>query len=84
MRKEIKAPPKEIFRQQPNLRNLLVRSTLRNDGESVTHKGCFKLHDRNCVTCDVLEETKVFKSQTAGVTYKIFNSVTCTSTSVIY
>ena len=84
MNKEIATPPKVIFRQPPNLRKLLVCSTLKNEVESHTHKGSFKLHERNCVTCYVLKETKVFKSETTGVTYKIFNSVTCTSTSVIY
>ncbi|KAJ8031999.1 hypothetical protein HOLleu_25394 [Holothuria leucospilota] len=84
MRKEIKAPSKVVFRQPPNLRKLLVHSTLKTDVEPQTHKGCFKSHERNCVTCNVLKETRVFKSQIAGVTYKIFNSVTCTSTSVIY
>lgn len=61
-----------------------MHSTLKADVEPQTHKGCFKSHERNCVTCNVLKETRVFKSQTTGVTYKICNSVTCTSTSVIY
>ncbi|KAJ8044738.1 hypothetical protein HOLleu_07572 [Holothuria leucospilota] len=39
MRKEIKAPPKVVFRTPPNLRKLLVHSTLKADVEPPNAKG---------------------------------------------
>lgn len=47
-------------------------------------KGCHKTHGNNCVTCNVLTETKYFSSFSTKLVYEIHQSLTCTSPYVIY
>lgn len=82
MRNVLPSPPKIIFRQPPNLKQLLVQARLNRPKDQP--KGCFKTHFRNCVTCAVLKETSTFVSYSTKEKFTIFMSITCTTKSVIY
>ena len=74
-------PPAVIYRQPPNLRSLLVKDKIQHDTVS---KGCFKTHDKCCVTCAVLRDTKTFQSFYTGQKFFVQGDLTCSTTGVIY
>lgn len=74
-------PPRVIYRQPPNLKSFLVKAKIPKPQAQV--KGCFKTHDKNCVTCAVLYETKTFISRQGG-NFQIRGDITCTTKGVIY
>ena len=82
MRNVLPCPPKVIFRQPPNLKKLLVRASLNKPKDKPN--GSYKTHTRNCVTCAVLKETTTFASYSTKEKFTIYNSITCTTKSVIY
>lgn len=75
-------PPRVIYRQPPNLKSLLVRAKVPRPTEAGV--GTFRLHQRNCVTCQVLKVSNSFTSFSSGRTFKILGSYTCTTVGVVY
>ena len=74
-------PPPVIYRQPPNLKSLLVRAKVRDFTEN---RGCFKTHDKRCVTCSVLRETSTVQSFNTGQNFQVRGDLTCTTKGVIY
>ena len=87
-------PPSVVFRQAPNLKQILVKSALRElpfldcsdrDGDV---PGCYKHNHpnrgRRCETCPRLNESKRFTSTFTKRTYKIWHRFTCKSKFVVY
>ena len=77
------SPPKVIYRQPKNLKSHLVRARLQENARN-DHRGCYKTHSKNCVTCNVLQETNRVSSNATGERFTIFSSITCTSIGVVY
>ncbi|KAJ8020195.1 hypothetical protein HOLleu_39720 [Holothuria leucospilota] len=78
-------PPKVIFRQPKNLQSLIVRAKVSSRSTPVVHRGTFKTHARNCVTCSALRETTHVVSHTTGERFHLnTTSTTCTTKEVIY
>ena len=92
MKKIYQKPPSVTFRQARNLKQILVRNRLRElpypDSSDVPAPGC-KRHDhgnrgRACMLCPRLHESKEFKSNFTGLTYRIRHHLTCKSSYVVY
>ena len=92
MKKIYQKPPSITFRQARNLKQVLVRNRLRElpypDSSDVPGPGC-KRHDhgnrgRACMLCPRLHESKEFKSNFTGLTYRIRHHLTCKSSYVVY
>ena len=81
MSKIFVTPPKVIYRQPPNLKDLLVRARLPRNTPLIW--GIYRLHDRNCVTCEAMSVTDSFKSIYTGQVFKILGTFNCTSIGVI-
>lgn len=77
------SPPQVIYRQPGNLQSHLVTAKLVENVRSV-HKGCYKTHFKNCVTCNVLQETDKGYRNATGERFTIFSNITCTSIGVVY
>ena len=88
-------PPSVVYRQPANLRQILVKSVLRelpfrdcSDREERDTPGCYRhIHPargRKCETCPRLNESKTFTSTFSGRTYKIWNRFTCKSAFIVY
>ena len=87
-------PPSVVFRQAPNLKQILVKSVLRElpfaDGSDREQErpGCFKhnhpARGRRCETCPRLNESQRFTSTFTSRTYKIWSKFTCKSKFVVY
>ena len=87
-------PPSITFRQAPNLKQRLVKSTLKAlpfqnlEDMRVQEPGCYKFdhprRGRPCVTCPRIKESKTFNSTYTKQTYKMRHRLTCKSSFVIY
>ena len=87
-------PPSVVYRQAPNLKQILVKSVLRelpysdcSDREQ-ERPGCFKhnhpARGRRCETCPRLNESGRFTSTFTNRTYKMWSKFTCKSKFVVY
>ena len=86
--------PTIAFRQAPNLRQRLVKSTLKVlpfenlEDVEILEAGCYKFQHprmgRPCVTCPRIFESKTFSSSYTKQSYKIRHHLTCKTSYVIY
>ena len=94
MKKIFPRPPSVVFRQPPNLRKHLVRSSFKElpfpngeDGED-RPQGCYKHQHggrgRRCMLCPRLREGREFSSSYTGLAYKMKHHLTCKSRYVVY
>ena len=94
MRKVYPNQPSVSYRQTRNLKQILVRSRLKQlphqDCSDLDDKpaGCYK-HDhggrgRKCALCPRMKEGNRFKSNFTGLSYKIRHNFTCKSKYVVY
>ena len=75
-------PPMIAFKQPDSLKNLLVRTDI---SKSHNARGeCGPCGDKRCKCCRQMQRSSTFNSKTTGKTYKIFCSVNCKSSNVIY
>ena len=80
------------YRQAKNLKQILVRSSLRelpyDDHSDQAAPGCFKHQHggrgRQCLLCHRLREGDKFKSSYTGLSYKIRHTLTCKSKYCVY
>ena len=78
--------PRIVYKRPPNLRNLLVRSHLRQDGP--THflsnipDGNYKCG--RCAQCSFTYKCHTFNHPTTGKRYKIRGVISCTTPNIIY
>ena len=85
-------PPSVSFRQGRNLKQILVRSTLRqlpySDASDQPIPGCYRHQHggrgRSCMLCPRLKEGKHFKSNFTGLNYQIRHTLTCKSRYCVY
>ena len=85
-------PPSVSYRQAKNLKQILVRSSLRelpyDDHSDQAPPGCFKHQHggrgRQCLLCHRLREGDKFKSSYTGLSYKIRHTLTCKSKYCVY
>ena len=85
-------PPSVSFRQSRNLKQILVRSSLKelpfNNVDDQSPPGCYKHQHggrgRSCMLCPRLKEGKDFKSNFTGLCYKIRHNLTCKSKYCVY
>ena len=94
MKKVRPNPPSITFRQAPNLKQRLVKSTLKalpfqNLQDVVQEEpGCYKFEHpkkgRPCVTCPGIKESQTFTSTHTKQSYKMRHRLTCRSSYVIY
>ena len=89
------SPPAVTYRQPRNLKQILVRSSLRElpyrsteDLEDLPPPGCFKHNHgrrgRKCELCQRLLQGDKFSSQFTGFTYRIRRHLTCKSRYIVY
>lgn len=83
----LEKPPTIVYRQPPNLRNLLVRPKL-PDPSTVTNEkpppGSFPCQEKKCKTCQINPPSETFTSSSTGKEYKIIGHHTCNSENLIY
>ena len=92
MAKVFPAPPSVSYRQARNLKQILVRSTLKelpfNDVSDQSIPGYYKHKNggrgRNCMLCPRLKEGRDFRSNFTGLCYRLGYSMTCKSTYCVY
>ena len=92
MAKVFPSPPSVSYRQARNLKQILVRSSLKelpfNDVGDQPTPGCYKHQHggrgRSCRLCPRLKEGKDFKSNFTGLNYKIRHTLTCKSKYCVY
>ena len=92
MEKAFPTAPTVSYRQARNLKQILVRSSLRelpyDDLDDQAPAGCYKhLHGgrgRQCMLCPKLAEGNRFKSNYTGLSYKIKHNLTCKSKYCVY
>ena len=89
------SPPSVTYRQPRNLKQILIRSSLRElpysnteDLDDLPQPGCYK-HNHNrrgrkCELCPRLLEGEKFTSNFTGITYKIRRHFTCKSRYIVY
>ena len=94
MKKIFTRPPSVVFRQPPNLKKHLVRSSFKElpfrNEEDVEDRpqGCYKHQHggrgRRCLLYNTLNESKHFKSNFTGLQYKMRHHLTCKSSYCVY
>jgi hypothetical protein len=85
-------PPSVSYRQARNLKQILVRSSLKElpfrDASDQTVPGCYKHQHwgrgNGCLLCLKLKEGKEFKSNYTGLTYRMRHTLTCKSKYYVY
>lgn len=75
-------PPIVVFRQPPNLRSLLVSAEVCTNNRG--GKGCFKIHSKRCVICNLLRETNFVKSHSTGEKFRINDVINSSTVRAIY
>ena len=84
-REVVPAPPVIAFRRCKNLKDILVRARLRNQGQGGTHtKGCSGCGKACFQVCNVMSNCDRFKSKVTGKEYKVNYSFNCESSNVVY
>ena len=80
------APPHIVYKRPPNLRNLLVRSHLRQDTPahflSDIPDGNYKCG--RCAQCNFTSKCHTFSHPTTGKSFKIKGIISCTTNNVVY
>ena len=92
MKKIYDRPPSVTFRQARNLKQVLVRSRLRelpfSNCSDVPEPGCYKFNHgnrgRGCLLCPKLNVSNRFKSSFTGLSYNIRHHFHCKSSYVVY
>ena len=92
MAKVFPTPPSVSYRQPRNLKQILVRSSLKelpySDTSDQSPPGCYRHQHggrgRQCQLCPKLKEGKTFKSNYTGLTYHIRHNLTCKSKYCVY
>ena len=94
MKRIYPCPPSVSYRQARNLKQILVRSRLRQlphqDCSDLENKppGCYRHshggRGRSCLLCPRLKEGVNFTSSFTGLAYKIRHNLTCKSKYVVY
>ncbi|XP_073406721.1 uncharacterized protein [Dendrobates tinctorius] len=73
-------PPLLCFRQPPNLRSIIVRSSL----SSPTAAGTFPCNQKKCKTCPFIMTTDKIKIPNSHQDYTIPGTFTCITSNVVY
>ena len=92
MSKVFPNPPSVSYRQARNLKQILVRSSLKElpyrDASDQPNPGCYRHQHggrgRACLLCPKLKEGNNFKSNYTGLGYKIRHTLTCKSKYCVY
>lgn len=80
-------PPRVIFKNPPNLKNLIVQTDVSkkfNIGQPSPTSGCQPCKKPRCGTCSILESAKEFKSTATNKNYPIKGHIDCNTKNVIY
>ena len=79
-----KCTPLVAFRRINNLSDILVRSKLRSDRQTMLPPGSFRC-GKNCMTCNYITDGRTnFTFSAAGETRPITNHIDCSSKNLIY
>ena len=82
MREIFPEAPIIAYRRPKNLKDHLVRA--RVDSNRSNNTGVVKCKARRCELCKLMPETDTFRSSRTGISYKIFQKMSCNSKNVIY
>ena len=78
-------PPLIAFRRYKNLKDMLVRARLSNEGNGGTdEKGCSRCGKSRCQVCNVMNNCEHFHSNIDSRKYRINYSFNCDSSNVVY
>ena len=78
-------PPLIAFRRCKNLKDMLVRARLSNEGNGGTDKkGCSRCGKSRCQVCNVMSNSEHFHSNIDSREYRINYSFNCDSSNVVY
>ena len=78
-------PPLIAFRRCKNLKDILVRARLSNEGNGGTDKkGCSRCGKSRCQVCNVMSNSEHFHSNVDSREYRINYSFNCDSSNVVY
>lgn len=80
-------PPSVIFKQPPNLKNILVHPKLPDPSVVPPEKlpsGSYPCNEKKCKTCGIHIPTKTFSSTSHKKQYNIKDHITCNSENLIY
>ena len=78
-------PPLIAFRRCKNLKDILVRARLSNEGNGGTDKkGCSRCGKSRCQVCNVMSNSEHFHSNIDSREYRINYSSNCDSSNVVY
>ena len=78
-------PPLIAFRRCKNLKDILVRARLNNEGNGGTgKKGCSRCGKSRCQVCNVMSNSEHFHSNIDSREYRINYSFNCDSSNVVY
>ena len=84
-RKVFPEPPLIAFRRCKNLKVILVRARLSNEGKGGTDKkGCCHCGKSRCQVCNVMSNSEHFHSNIDSREYRINYSFNCDSSDVVY
>ena len=84
-RKVFPEPPLIAFRRCKNLKDILVRARLSNEGNGGNDKkGCSRCGKSRCQVCNVMSNSEHFHSNIDSREYRINNSFNCDSSNVVY
>lgn len=82
MREIFPVAPLVAYRRPKNLKDHLVRA--RVDSNRTDTPGVTRCSNKRCELCKSMPQTNTFKSSRTGISYKIFQKMTCNSKNVIY
>ena len=78
-------PPLIAFRRCKNLKDILVRARLSNEGNGGTDKkGCPRCGKSRCQVCNIMSNSEHFHSNIDSREYRINYSFNCDSSNVVY
>ena len=84
-RKVFPEPPLIAFRRCKNLKDILVRARLSNEGNGGNDKkGCSRCGKSRCQVCNVMSNSEHFHSNIDSREYRINYSFNCDSSNVVY
>ena len=84
-RKVFPEPPLIAFRRCKNLKDILVRARLSNEGNGGTDKkGCSRCSKSRCQVCNVMSNSEYFHSTIDSRQYRINYSLNWDSSNVVY
>ena len=83
LRKAIPNPPLVAYRRPPNLRDLLVRAEVKTPTPPTPGDNA-PCSSRRCKTCQLINHTNTFTSNTMGRKYTIRSQFTCKTKNIVY